>query len=116
MSRKYTPRRASKRWLEGAPSYILDVIWERGPNATADCITVLLTGDELIRPEGSLEYTDCRVPYIGLDVCGRGCWGELSAYEAAGFRYRRKHHRATWASLPEIVRREVIYRVEDTEA
>lgn len=27
--RKYTPRRAGKRWLEGAPEYVLDCIYDR---------------------------------------------------------------------------------------
>lgn len=109
MARKYTPRRAGKRWLEGAPPYILDVIWEQGRNATADCITVLLTGDMLL---GDGTYPGTHVQFIGLDTLGRGYWGELTAHQTAAFRYHRGRHRVTWASLPDVVKREARYRVE----
>jgi hypothetical protein len=104
----YTPRRQSKRWLDGdCPRGVL-AIYDNG-------------GSE--RRNGSFDrYTIFYVPFRPLD--GRGDWisylaasanpfapqgfgqhGELEAYKVAEYRYRRAHDAAKWSSLPEDVKR-----------
>lgn len=107
MSRKYTPRRANKkRWLEGAPEYVLDVLWNK---KTHDCYTVLLTGSELIT-DGTRMGT--RIPYLTSTEHGSTYCGELSANNAAYYRYRCAHQRIRWNDLPEQVRKAIQTRVE----
>lgn len=120
---RYTPRRASKRWLEGAPAYVLDVLDNKGK--TADRYTVLFTfplafvmnrdhsaGDKPGR------YADTYIPYLGMSGApthpqGVSMWGEMSAHEAAAYRYRCKHHRVRWLDLPEYIRNHVIARATE---
>lgn len=112
--RRYKPRRFGAKWNAGAPPYVLDVTCNP---AFDDCYTVLLTGDTLLYyPPESREYRHCHVQYIGLNRAGRGYWGEMPAHDAASYRYRQKHRRVTWDSLPDAVKREVVYRVEEQEA
>lgn len=105
MSRPYTPRRASQRWLEGAPDHILDCF--HNVSGTWD---VLYTGILLSqRGEGLRTYANC---YLGGREMsadphhpqGVGMWFELTASEAALYRYRNGHKRVKWKDLPEKVR------------
>ncbi len=120
MPRKYTPRRASKRWLEGAPDYILDVLDDK---KSGDRYTVLLHSDQITyhlqadrTPKtGSGRLDNTFIQYLGLSEypshpMGVSTWGEMEAYQAAAFRYRCKHHRIRWMDLPENVRKHVIAR------
>lgn len=124
MSRLYSPRRASKRWLEGAPPYVLDVLDNKGK--TADRYTVLFTfpfafaldhaGNFL--PDGAKgDFTSTYVQYLGMSGApshpqGVSMWGEMKAYEAAAYRYRSKHQRIRWNDLPAEIRAHVIARAE----
>ena len=118
-SENYTPRRASKRWLEGAPSYVLDCL-DSG-DKVADRYTVLFTGDLLLRsPAGSKRYADTYVQYLGMSGApthpqGFSQWGELAAHNAAMYRYRSKHARVRWLDLPAHIRRHVIGRATEAE-
>lgn len=123
MARNYTPRRASKRWLEGAPPHVLDVLDNGGE--TADRYTILYTfplAYVLDRKTGRTSdkpgrYADTFIPYLGtsegLGVSGHG---ELSAYDAAQYRYRAKRQRIKWADLPDAVKRAVIAYAEEDDA
>lgn len=110
MNRKYTPRRASQRWLAGAPDYVLDVI--DGGADYADRYTILFTFplaytmNRVGSPGGKGDFADTWIPYLGtsenLGVSGHG---EMRAREAAAYRYAKKHKRMKWADLPAPVRR-----------
>ncbi len=110
MSRKYTPRRAGSRWLQDAPAYVLDVLDNGG--RTCDRYTVIFGGDLMV----------CgRLQYLGLSENpshpqGFSQWGELGVLEASGYRRANARHRIRWQDLPEPVRREIRFRVEETQA
>ena len=102
--RAYTPRRASKRWLETAPEYVLDCFRQRG----AEGYDVLFTGSLLGTIDG--EPRDFAHVYVmGLDVSPAGAWCsfELNAYDAMQYRYRNSHQRIAWRDLPRAVRHSV---------
>lgn len=106
----YTPRRASKRWLEGAPSYILDVFRD-GPAKAPGGYFILFTG-ELYEPK---PFRDAWVQGLEIDnhpthPQGVSLWTELEAYQAAGFRYRAKHRRVRWLDVPEHLRAHITAR------
>ena len=110
MGKTYKPRRAGKRWLESAPPYILDVLDNGGK--TADRYTVLFTGD-LLMSDGTCGGT--LVPYLAMSDApahpqGVSIWGELTAYDASSFRYRRGHDRVRWLDLPGNIRAHVVAR------
>ena len=109
MNRKYSPRRASKRWLEGAPDYILDCLDDP---RTVDRYTIIFCGDDWIMGDGT--YAGTRLHYLGCSAGGLGFsqFGEFSAYDCAGYRYANKHRRVRWLDIPEETRRHIISRVE----
>ncbi len=114
----YTPRRANKkRWLEGAPEYILDVLDNKG--RTADRYTVLFAGSVLddINPHPRT-FANTVVPYIGMSDApshpqGVSMWGEMRAHEAVGYRYRCGYDRIRWLDLPEHIRKHVVSRATE---
>jgi hypothetical protein len=100
------PRRAGKRWLEGAPEYVLDCFDNKGK--TADRYTVLFGG--------SLSCGS--VPYLGMSESpthpqGVSMWGELRSHEAAGYRHRSGQERVRWLDLPDHIRRHVVSRATE---
>lgn len=116
MTRNYTPRRFAKRWSEAAPAYVLDVLDNKGK--TADRYTVLFTyplafnGLEADKPG---RFADTYIPYLGMSDApthpqGFSQWGEMTAHEAAAYRYRSSHERVRWLDLPEHIRNHVIAR------
>jgi hypothetical protein len=107
--KKYTPRKAGKRWLAGAPDYILDCF---DHPEYGDRYTIMFSGKLLIRSE-----SDVYVPYLGVsddpwNPQGVSMWGELKAHEAAAYRYRNARRRTRWLDLPERIRNHVQRRVE----
>lgn len=122
MARKYSPRRASRRWLEGAPSYVLDVLDNGGK--TADRYTVLFTfplafaldaAGEFLPAGERGDFSRTYIPYLGMSDApthpqGFSQWGELEAHQAAAYRYREKHTRKRWLDLPEHIRSHVMAR------
>lgn len=103
---KYRPRRATKRWLEGAPEYILDCFDNKGK--TSDRYTILFGGALL---EESL-VKERKVFYLGMSTeptspQGISMWGDCSAA------WRPSHHRVRWLDLPEHIRKHVIARATD---
>ena len=102
----YQPRRATKRGLEGAPEYILDVFDNKG--RTADRYTILFGGSLLDphllkdRKVHMLELNDLPThPCYGVSM-----WGDVEAS------YRPAHHRVRWLDLPENVREHIMRRAE----
>lgn len=102
--RKYTPRRAGTRWLNGAPEYVLDCFYHHSSNS----YDVLFTGS-LLGTVASEPQDFAHVYVMGLDVSANGAWSsfELPAYEAAQYRYRNGKKRVKWAEMPEKVRKSV---------
>ena len=122
MSNKYTPRRAGKRWREGAPDYILDCFDDP---RTIDRYTVLLGGSLLNGTTDGTKVVVCSyaafnqpppwIDYIGMsgapeDPQGFSQMGELSISEMQNYRYRNGHYRIKWLDLPEHIRQHVIAR------
>lgn len=111
MARRYVPRRASKRWLEGAPNYILDCFDSKNGG---ERYTILFTGDFLVT-DGTFAGT--WIQGLGMSDAPShpqrvSIWFELKAYEAARYRYRCGHDRIKWLDLPENIRKHVIARAE----
>ena len=120
-NRKYTPRRAGKRWLDDAPAYILDCF---DIPDTGDRYTVLFgkglmfhvkhNGDCM---DGSDQRNNTIVPYLAMSEApgspqGISMWGELEAHQAAAYRYNNGHRRIRWLDFPAHIRKHVIARVE----
>jgi hypothetical protein len=109
MTDEYTPRRAGKRWLDGAPNYILDVFDDRGHG---DRYTVLFT--KALSPSTG-DFADTSIAYLGMSGApthpqGISMWGEMTAYQAVQYRYSNGHRRIKWSALPENIRAHVIAR------
>lgn len=101
----YRPRRASKRWLEGAPEYVLDCFDNKGK--TYDRYTVLFGGTLIDE-----EYAKFKVvSFLGMSndpshPLGFSQWGEVDST------WRPSRDRVRWLDLPENVRKHIIARVE----
>lgn len=97
----YRPRRASKRWLEGAPEYILDCF--------KDGDYWVLFGGSLFDPH---LLKDRKVHMLELNsmpthpLFGVSMWGVVEAS------YRPSHQRIRWLDLPQNVREHIVYRAE----
>jgi len=103
------PRRAGKRWREGAPEYILDCFDNRGK--TCDRYSVLF-GGTLYNAEAD------RVAVLDMSGApthpqGVSMWGECTRVEAAAWRYREGHYRVRWLDLPEHIRAHVVARATE---
>ncbi len=112
--KKYTPRRAGARWREDAPGYVLDIFDNRGDSC--DRYSVLLCGEHLIS-DGTRAGT--YIPYLTMSDApshsqGISMWGELRAWEAAGYRSRCKQWRIKWIDLPEHIRAHVMSRIAES--
>ena len=109
----YTPRRASRRWLDGAPAYVLDVIRD-GPAKSPHGYSILFTGDLYERKPYASAYIN------GLEInnapthpaYGVSLWFELQAYQAAAYRHRAKHRRVRWLDVPAELRAHIQARAE----
>lgn len=102
MSTTYRPRRATQRWMEDAPEYILSVHDNGGK--TYDRFTVFFGGSLYEEKMGR------NVLYLGLSENpshpqGFSQWGEAPANsrDASGKKIR-------WLDLPENIRKHVICR------
>ncbi len=117
--RKYTPRRAAKRWLEEAPDYILDCF---DHPKYGDRYTVFFGGSLLYHTlpdgsskDGSDQLGNTYVQYLGMSGApthpqGISLWNEMSAHDAASYRYASARRRVRWLDLPENIRQHVIAR------
>lgn len=103
---KYQPKRASKRWTEGAPEYVL-ACYDNG-GKTVDRYTVLFGGTLWSEDMGRT------VNYLGMSGSpthpqGFSQWGEMPAHNRSAC---GKHVR--WLDLPEHIRQHVIARASET--
>jgi len=100
MPRTYKPKRASKRWLEGAPDFVLDCF---DHPQYADRWTVLYRGEgnEIRDERGNVTHI------FGMSH-GYHCGGsvEFKAHEQAAYRYRNGHRRIRWIDIPEDMRKQ----------
>lgn len=97
----YRPRKASKRWLEGAPDYVFDCFDHK---KGLERYTILLGG-----PEFWNEAMGRHVSYLGTCATGKA----VSMFGECEASYRPAHHRVRWLDLPEELRRHVIARCEN---
>ena len=104
MSHAYKPRRATRRWLEGAPEYVLDCFDNKGK--TADRYTVLF-GGSLLEP---VLLKDRKVFYLGMSEKPSHPWG-VSNFGECSASWRPAHQRVRWLDLPEHIRQHVARRV-----
>lgn len=111
----YTPRRARARWREGAPAYVIDCFDSRGPGEryTVFCGSYAATPSGVFLERG--EFRDTYVQFLGMSGApshpqGVSMWGEMSASDAARYRYREGKRRVRWLDLPEVIRRHVVAR------
>ena len=106
MSKTYTPRRASKRWLANAPAHVLDLFKTKYGTYKALYTGPLLT---LRNPDHGRTMANMIVQGREMDddpshPQGIGIWFELDAWGAAQYRYAKGKRRITWDSLPEKVK------------
>lgn len=97
----YRPRRASKKWLEDAPDYVL-ACYDFGKDKGVDRYTVLFGGDLWEPSMGSTVQALC----LSENPCTRfgvRIWNEYNARQRSNFGKPVK-----WLALPECVRECVI--------
>ena len=88
-----TPRRCSKRWLDGdCPKGVLAILDDP---RTIDRYTVIYA-----------DVFEGHVSYVAMNAApfhpqGFGQHGEMTTWQAARYRYANKHRYAKWSSLPE---------------
>ena len=106
MANKYRPRRATKRWLEGAPEYILDCFDNKG--RTVDRFSILF-GGTLLEP---LLLEKRRVFVLGISSNPTHPQG-VSMWDECDAAWRPSHQRVRWLDLPENIRRHVVARAAE---
>ena len=106
--RTYTPRRCSKRWLNGdCPNEILAII---DHPSYSDRYTIIYADVETVTYGHRVEHW---LNYLASDEYGGVYHGELQAHEVASYRYRNKHRYTRWTDLPEAVRNAVRRDIAD---
>lgn len=101
--RSYSPRRASKRWLSGAPAGLLDLFRCGKKSGHFHCEAFYVPTEENTGPHG-LWIGGREMDADPSHPQGVGMSFEMSAYEVRSYRYRNAHKRITWQSLPEKVK------------
>lgn len=102
--RVYRPRRAGKRWLEGAPEYILSVHYTP---RYADCYTMCF-GGTLWEPGLGRDVMCLAMSHEPEHPQGVSMWGQMRAYNRNAMRKIR------WLDLPEHIRKHVVRRATET--
>lgn len=103
--RTYKPRRASKKWIDGAPDYVL-ACYDYG-GKTIDRYTVLFGGDFWG------EHMGRTVQYLGMSSnptspFGFSQWGECQCFDRSAF-----GRKVRWNDLPENIQQHVIFRATE---
>lgn len=98
---KYQPKRSSKRWLEGAPDYVL-ACYDSGPDKGMDRYTVLFGGHLWEPSMGRTVQALCMSenPTFGVSL-----WQTL---DSGNRKFFGRHVR--WSDLPDAVREHTIAR------
>lgn len=98
----YTPRRCSKRWLDGdCPAEVLAII-DHGAKET-DRFDVIYADVQEVRYAG-IRRVERWMTFYGLTEGGAGYHGELQAHEVAAYRYRMRNRYTKWSTLPDAVK------------
>ena len=106
---KYKPKRAPKKYLDGAPDYILSC-HDSGPDNGADRYIVFMCGSLASESLDSAAGPGLhRVPFLGvspdLDV---SMWGDMTAAQRAELARREGH--IAWLDIPKRVRNHIAAR------
>lgn len=97
--RKYVAKRATARWTEKAPAYVLAVF--DNPNFS-DRYTIIFGGK---MQEGDGTYAGTWLHYLSTNESGSVSGSDsFKAWEAANFRRAFKRHQIRWLDLPEKTR------------
>lgn len=102
----YNPPRARKRWLEGAPEYVL-ACYDAGEKV-GDRYTVLIGGSLAYDPKTNHNR---RIQYLGMNgqpthpAHGVSQWGEIESHHRTGMRGKCR-----WSDLPEHIQKHIISR------
>lgn len=107
----YTPRRASRRWLDGdCPAGVLAIFDNGGTGrrgGSFDRYTVFYVPTEPLADRGGwISYLAASEHPFAPQ--GFGQHAELPAYAVAEYRYRASHTACRWTDLPPDVRRAVL--------
>lgn len=112
MPHSYTPRRAPRRFMEGAPDYVLDVL-DHGEESGADRFTVFfgprVCGDT---------FADSSFLYLGMSEAGRAVsmFGEMNALDMRRYRETQRRRRIRWQDLSPESRAHVVARWQEGES
>lgn len=111
--RHYTPRRASKRWLDGdCPAGVLAIFDNRGK--TIDRYTVIYA-EPIVGGDGAVNIGLLDMSSDPFHPQGVGIYTEYPAHVVANWRYRNSRNAARWTDLPDAVQRAVKQDLEVTE-
>lgn len=102
MMKPYKPRRASEKWLEGAPEYVLDVF---DHPKFVDRYSVLF-GGSLLDPALLADRRVYMLCMSGDPEYGYSQWSSCPAT------WRPSKHRIKWADLPQHIKDHVEMRVK----
>ena len=110
----YTPRRCSKRWLDGdCPPEVLAII--RHPHTDGGTYDVIYTDVQTVQYEHS-HRVEQWLEGFSIAVSGAGIEHfELQAHQVAAYRYRFKHRYAKWSTLPDAVKDAVRRDIADAK-
>ena len=99
---KYRPRRATRKWLVGAPEYVLDCF----DHPKMDDRYTVMFGGSLLEPELVEKREVHCLAMSGRPTHPQGIsmWGEARAS------WRPARYRVRWLDLPESIRAHVIAR------
>lgn len=104
MAKEYKPKRASQRWLEGAPEYVRSCFDSGGKYSERYTVTFC----------GSLWEPSMgrKVQMLGMSAYpshpqGISLWGEVDA------NWGPSHQKVRWLDLPESIRNHVIARATE---
>lgn len=115
MSRDYTPRRCSKRWLDGdCPDEVLAIIHHNEAHGAGYDVIYGEVNRVQYGPRGRQEKW-----MQGFSITEHGASAdhfELQAYEVASFRYRFKHRYARWSDLPDAVKNAIRRDIAEAKA
>lgn len=98
-------KRATKRWLEGAPDYVLACFYHPG---YADPYLIVFGGKDW------QEHTHGRdwLHNLSIGEGGVGGSGEFLTHEFAAYRYSQKHRKVRWRDIPLGIRLRIRYWAE----
>lgn len=110
MARKYVAKRATKRWLEGAPDYVLCIFDH--PDF-ADRYTIVFGGK---MQYGDGTFGGSYLPALGTSESGHVSGSiEFKAWELGTIRTANYRHQIRWRDLPLGVRLRARYWAEEGE-